>query len=107
MRAGWEINRDVRPYVEVVHRLNNLGAVITHAAQLTSQEGFEAEWRSIDIMTTDGNLINRCELFDEADLDTALAKFEQLSTHQGRLKNAASEVVDRVKATSPHATGRR
>ena len=79
LRAGWEINQEVRPYVEAVHRLNSLGAVVTHSAQLTSREGFEAEWRTIDIMTVDGDLINRCELFDEADLDAALARFEELS----------------------------
>jgi class 3 adenylate cyclase len=98
LRAGWEINQEVRPYVEAVHQLNSLGAVVTHAARLTSREGFEAERRTIDIMTVDGDLINRAELFDEADIDAALAKFEQLSPHQGRLKNAASEVVDRVNA---------
>ena len=44
----------------------------------TSQEGFEAEWRMIDILTVEGDLINRCELFDEADLDAALARFDEL-----------------------------
>ena len=90
LRAGWEVNQEVRPYVEVVHRLNNLGAVITHAAQLTSREGFEAEWRTIDIMTVNGDLINRAELFDESDLDTAIARFDQLSNPAPQLENTAS-----------------
>jgi predicted ester cyclase len=98
LRAGWDVNQDVRPYVEFVHRLNNLGAVVTHAAHLTSREGFDAEWRSVDILTVDGNLINRCELFDEADLDAALAKFEQLSRPAPRLENTASRVDDRFRA---------
>ena len=42
LRAGWEVNQEVRPYVEAVHCLNNLGTVVTHAAHLTSREGFEA-----------------------------------------------------------------
>ena len=62
-----------------MHRLNDLGAVVTYAAHGTSQEGFDAEWRGITILTVEGDLINRCELFDEADLDTAIARFEQLS----------------------------
>ena len=98
LRAGWEVNQEVRPYVEVVHRLNNLGAVVTHAAQLTSREGFEAEWRTIDIMTVDGDLINRGELFDEADLEAAIARFDQLDRPAPHLENAASQVAERFRA---------
>ena len=32
IRAGWELKQDIRTYVEVVHRLSDLGAVYTHAA---------------------------------------------------------------------------
>ncbi len=56
-----------------MHRLTNLGAVLTHVAHGTSHEGFDAEWRGIDVLTVEGDLINRCEMFDEADLDAALA----------------------------------
>ena len=67
-----------------MHRLSDLGAVVTHAAHGTSQEGFDAEWRGVDILTVDGDMVNRCEVFDEADLDAALAKFEELSRrHRG------------------------
>ena len=45
----------------------------------TSQEGFDAEWRVIASLTVEGDLINRCEIFDEADLDAALARFDELS----------------------------
>ena len=37
--------RTSRIYIEAVHRLSDLGAVVTHAAHGTSQEGFDAEWR--------------------------------------------------------------
>ncbi|WP_197746535.1 BTAD domain-containing putative transcriptional regulator [Mycobacterium cookii] len=94
LRAGWDVHQEVRPYVEAVHRLSNLGAVVTHSARLTSREGFEAEWRTIDIMTVDGDLIDRAELFDEADLDAALAKFEDLTQPKPRLENAASHVTE-------------
>ena len=44
----------------------------------TSQEGFDAEWRMITFSTVEGDLISRCEVFDEADLDAALARFDEL-----------------------------
>jgi hypothetical protein len=46
----------------------------------TSPEGFDAEWREIALLTLAGDLINRCELFDEADLAAALARFEELTS---------------------------
>ena len=42
--------------------------------------------------TVDGDLLNRCELFDEADLDAALARFEELHLQTRRLENTASQV---------------
>ena len=39
----------------------------------TSQEGFDAEWRRIQLLTVEGDQIDRCELFDEADIDAAFA----------------------------------
>ena len=41
---------DIKAYVETVHRLTDLGAVVTHAAHETSQEGFDAEWRGIAVL---------------------------------------------------------
>ncbi len=46
-------------------------------------------------MTVEGDLINRCELFDETDLDAALARFDELSRPAPRLENTASRVDDR------------
>ncbi len=39
--------------------------------------------------------INRCEVFDEADLDAALARFDELQPQAPRLENAASQVAER------------
>ena len=61
-----------------MHRLSDLGAVFTWAGHGTSQEGFEAEWRGINVLTVEGDLINRGEIFDEADIDAALGRFEEL-----------------------------
>ena len=81
-----------------MHRLSNLGAVVTHAGRGTSQEGFDAEWREIHVMTVEGDLFNRSEMFDEADLDAALARFEELHPQPPRLENTASQVDKRFQA---------
>jgi hypothetical protein len=79
VRATWNIAPDVKLYIDAVHRLTNIGAVVTQTGHGTSQEGFDAEWREIALFTFEGDLANRCELFDEADLDAALARFADLS----------------------------
>ena len=56
-RASWELAAELSVYIESVHRLSDLGAVFTHVGKGTSREGFEAEWRTVDIMTVDGDLI--------------------------------------------------
>ena len=48
------------------------------------------------VLTVDGDLISRCELFDEADLDAALARFDELSRPAPRLENAASRVDESI-----------
>lgn len=65
-------------HVEAVHRLSNLGSVVTHAANATSHGGFAAEWRVINLFTFEGDMVSRCEIFDEADLDAALTRFDEL-----------------------------
>ena len=44
-------------------------------------------------MTVEGDRINGCEIFDEADLDAALARFDELQPQAPRLENAASRVT--------------
>lgn len=96
IRGGRELELHEGPYVETVHRLDSLGAVVTYASKAASREGFEAEWREITLSTVDGELIDRCELFDETDLDTALTRFAGLSRPAHRLENAATRVSDRL-----------
>ena len=74
VRATWDVAPDFKTHIEVVHRLSDLGALVTWASYGTSQEGFDAEWREINLSTLDGDRINRCELFDETDLNAALAQ---------------------------------
>ena len=98
MRAGWELGQTVRPFIEDVHRLNDLGAVCTSATQGASRDGFDAEWREIALTTVGGDMVNRFELFDEADLDAALARFAELHAEAQRLENTASKVLERFLA---------
>jgi len=98
VRAWWELAPDLSIYIEAVHRLSDIGAVFTWAGHGTSHEGFAAEWRGINVLTAEGDLINRSEMFDEADTDAALARFEELSRPASRLENTASQVVGRFNA---------
>ena len=52
---GGSSTANIRTYVEAVHRLNDLGAVVTYVAHGTSQEGFDAEWRGVDLLTVEGD----------------------------------------------------
>ena len=98
IRAGWDLGQDVRPYVEAVYRLSDLGAVCSYAAQGVSHEGFDAEWQGINLTTVDGDMVNRCEFFNEDDLEAALATFDQLTRPAPRLENAASQAYDRFRS---------
>ena len=77
-RSAWDLIPDVSIRVETVHRLTSFGAVCTHVAYGTSNDGFEAEWRMVVILMVHANSPNRCELFNETDLDAALARFGEL-----------------------------
>ena len=59
----------------------------------------------IGVFTVDGDMVNRCEVFDEAALDAAIARFEQLSRPAPRLENAASRPTRALLRTSRRATG--
>ncbi|SOX54901.1 regulator [Mycobacterium ahvazicum] len=98
--ALWKPSTGLRnfSYIEVAHRLSNLGAVIGSVSQEISDEGVDAEWRTVDVFTVDGSLIDRLEVFDEADIDAALARFDELHPTVRRLENAASKVADQFLA---------
>ncbi len=98
LSAAWNVTSDLNNFVEAVHRLDNLGGVVTHVANETSQEGFHAEWRVVSVFTVEGDMVNRCEVFDEADLDAAIATFEELNRPAPRLENAASQAYERFMA---------
>ena len=62
----------------------------------TSKQGLRAEWRLISLLTIQGDLLDRSETFDEANLDAALARFDELTRPTTRLENTASRVFDNV-----------
>jgi hypothetical protein len=96
VRAAWGQMPDLTFRIDAVHRLDDLGAVFTQVLRGTTQQGFAAEWRLAEIMTVEGDRINRAEIFDEVDIDAALAKFDELNTVSERLGNAATLGNDRV-----------
>ncbi len=98
LRAGWDLDHYIHFHVEAVHRLSELGTVVTHKGGGTSPEGFDAEWREVMLFTIEGDSFSRCEVFDEADLDAAIAKFDQLHRPVRRLENAASQIGERFVA---------
>ena len=51
IRSGWDIAAEARLYIETVHRVSDLGAVVTQISTGTSQQGFEAEWRFICLLS--------------------------------------------------------
>jgi hypothetical protein len=95
IRSVWDFTPNARMCIEAVHRLSELGAVVTYVLKGTSPEGFDAEWRMIDILTVEGDLLSRSEVFEETDLDAALARFEELQPQTRRLENAATRAEDR------------
>jgi hypothetical protein len=92
----WDLTADASAYIEAVHQLSELGAVATQVLKMTSQEGFDAELRLTYMIAVEGDRLSRIEVFDEADLDTALATCEQLSQPSRRLENAASRAEHRL-----------
>ncbi|SEB27060.1 Predicted ATPase [Mycobacterium sp. 283mftsu] len=93
--AVFDVVSDARASIDAVYRLNGLGAVVTQTLKGTSAEGFCAEWRMVCIYLTAGELISRAEIFDETDLEAALARFDELSRPTPRLENAASRANGR------------
>ena len=94
--ATWDLTPQTSIYIEAVHQLNSFGEVVTHAVYGTSQEGFDAEWRQTSLLTVEGGLVNRCEIFDEMDLAAAVARFDELVRPASLLDNAATRIWDRM-----------
>ena len=90
VRATWDLAPDVKNRIVAVHRMSYVGAVFTQALSATSRESFEAEWRDVVLLTFRGDSMSRCEVFEESDLDAALARFDELNRQLPQLENAAT-----------------
>ena len=66
IHAMWRQTPNVRVDIVAVHRLTSFGALVTHVATGTTEQGFEGEWREITLSTVEGDRISRSEMFDEA-----------------------------------------
>ena len=80
LRATYDVAPNVKVHIEAVHRLNNLGVVITGMVSGTSDQGFAFELREVGLIAFKGDLVSRFEMFDETDLDAALARFDELQS---------------------------
>jgi hypothetical protein len=94
--ATYDVAPDVKGHLEAVHRLGNLGVVVTEVVAGTSHDGFAFEWREVALFVFEGDMVCRFELFDEADLDAALARFDELDRPASLLDNAATRIWARV-----------
>ena len=74
-------------------------------AHETTQDGFHAEWRVISVLTLEGDKFNRCEVYDDTDLDAALARFEELQPQTPRLENRQAKWGSGIARTLRQATG--
>src|ERR1700748_2270165 len=57
IREVWNITPNLSIHIEAVHRLSSVGAVVTRELRGTSQEGFDAEWRMIPLLTVEDDRI--------------------------------------------------
>lgn len=78
IRASWQDTPDIRIDITAVHRLTESGAIVASTTRGTSHEGFDAEWHELELVTVEGPVVTRCEIFDASDLDVALAQFDEL-----------------------------
>ena len=99
LRASWELAPEFTLRIEAVHRLSDYGAVFTRWSHGISDEGFEAEWRAIDLIAVDGGRVSRGEIFDESDLEAARTRFDEIDRSPSRLDNAAIRVCRRFRET--------
>ncbi len=104
-RVAWDQTPDLTIRIESVYLLNGVGSVFAIVAHGTSQDGFDAEWRMIELLTIEGDLVNRIELRDEADVDAALARFDELSRRHRDYTTRQAKLTSASGRPSRHATG--
>ncbi len=96
MRAIWDLTPDISIYMEAVHRLSDLGAVVTAGGVWDLARGLRR--RVADDRPFHGRRRpdQPLEIFDEADLDAALARFDELERPTPSFENAATRTWARA-----------
>ena len=92
LTASFDDTAHVRFHVDTVHKLTDVGAVVTHVVSGTSRSGFDVDWRITGVYTFEGDLVSRYEVFEDSELEAALARFDELSRTTTRLENAAAHI---------------
>ena len=90
-----ELVPDARYRATAVHVLDAYGTVFTLAFEGTDTRGNELQWTRTCSWGFDEG---RVEVYEDDDLDAALARFEELRPLKRRLENAATEVEERFQA---------
>ena len=91
----WELVPDARYRATAVHVLDARGTVVTLGIEGTDSHANELHWaRSCSWVFDEA----RVDVYEEDDLDAALARFDELSRPAQRLENAATKVEERFQA---------
>ncbi len=96
IRTSLDLTPDLNIRIAAVHRLSTFGAVVTHTANGTSHEGFDAEWREVSLVIADGDTGQppaSCST-RQTSMPRSPALGE-LQPQARRLENAASQVAER------------
>ena len=91
----WTLVPDARYRVTTVHALDAHRTVGSLIIEGTDEHGNELQWARTVLLDADEP---RMEMYEEGDLDAALAKFEELRRQTSRLENAASRLYERFQS---------
>ena len=93
--CAWDVEPDVTVHIEAVHRLSDRGAVVTHVVR-GPRSRVRRRVAKIVLLTVKGDAVSRGELFDETDLDTALARFDEINRPAPAVENASTRAWARL-----------
>ena len=85
---------EVTMRVVAVHALTEDGVVVSELSAGESREGLAVENLNLHVGIFSEGVLTRLEIFGEADLDAALARFEALRRTPTRLENLATRAQD-------------
>ncbi|MDQ1508870.1 MAG: hypothetical protein QOG50_714, partial [Actinomycetota bacterium] len=93
----WALVPDARYRTPAVYALDAHGLVVKFVIEGTDVHGSELQWPRVLLLSV-GREETRLEVYEEDDVDAALAHFEELRPKTRRLENTASQVTERHSA---------